>query len=129
MNGAIVLIIDDDEDVRELLSLIARERGFDPWQARDCREGLELMRRAGERLALVLLDYFMPGMDPRVCCRAVLEIAGQRAEVVLVTAAVDPAERARSIGLRYWVGKPFDLDSIEWVWRLGWRPQHDSPAA
>ena len=116
--AGIVIVIDDDQDVRDLLSLIANEKGFEAWQARDCKEGMEQMRRAGDRLALVLLDYFMPGMPPIDCCRAVLQLAGRQVEVVLVTAAVDPAERARTIGLRHWVGKPFSIDSIDWVWRL-----------
>jgi CheY-like chemotaxis protein len=128
MSAGIVLVIDDDEDVRDLLSLIAREHGFDAWQAPDCREGMEQMRRAGDRLALVLLDYFMPGVTPDECCRAVLALAGPRVEVVLVTAAFDPAERARAIGLRHWVGKPFELDSIEWIWRLAARPECEQPA-
>jgi CheY-like chemotaxis protein len=120
----IVLIIDDDEDVRELLALLARDKGFEPWQACDCRQGIELVERAGDRLALVLLDYFMPGMRPIDCCRAIHRLAGEHIQVVLVTAAVDPAERARAIGLRYYVGKPFDLTSIDWIWDLA-RPQLD----
>src|SRR5258706_5898004 len=116
--GRIVVIVDDDEDVRELLGIIAETKGLQPMLAGDCQTGIELVRQAGDRVALVLLDYFMPGMRPVECSRAIVGLTDRRAAVVLVTAAVDPAERARSLALRYYVGKPFDLDSLEWVWRL-----------
>jgi CheY-like chemotaxis protein len=127
MSAPIVLIIDDDEDVRELLALLARDKGFEPWQARDCREGIEQVRRAGDRLSLVLLDYFMPGMPPGDCSCAIRALAGRDVQVVLVTAAVDPAARARAIGLEYYVGKPFDLGSIEWIWGLACRQVAEHP--
>jgi DNA-binding response OmpR family regulator len=117
-----VLIIDDDEDVLELLALMATQNGFEPWKARDCREGIELVRRAGDHLALVLLDYFMPGMKPVECCQGLRSHAGHQVEIVLVTAAVNPAERARALGLQYYIGKPFDLNSLEWVWSLAKPP-------
>jgi CheY-like chemotaxis protein len=114
----IVLIVDDQEDARELLALIARQHGFEAWMARDCAEAIPLARRAGERLALVLLDYFMPGMEPVRCCREIVANARAGTPVVLVTAALDPAERARELGLEHFVGKPFDLDAFDRIWRL-----------
>lgn len=55
-----VLVIDDDKDVRELLSRILKDAGFRPIDARDGKEGLE---RTKDEPSLIILDLEMPRMD------------------------------------------------------------------
>ena len=55
-----VLVIDDDKDVRELLSRLLKDAGYRPIDARDGREGLE---RTKDEPALIILDLEMPRMD------------------------------------------------------------------
>jgi len=55
-----VLVIDDDKDVRELLSRLLKDGGFRSITARDGKEGLE---RAKDEPALIILDLEMPRMD------------------------------------------------------------------
>ena len=55
-----VLVIDDDKDVRELLSRLLKDAGYRPIDARDGKEGLE---RTKDEPALVILDLEMPRMD------------------------------------------------------------------
>ena len=55
-----VLVIDDDKDVRELLSRLLKDAGYRPIDARDGKEGLE---RTKDNPALIILDLEMPRMD------------------------------------------------------------------
>ncbi len=55
-----VLVIDDDKDVRELLSRLLKDAGYRPIDARDGKEGLE---RTKDEPSLIILDLEMPRMD------------------------------------------------------------------
>ncbi len=55
-----VLVIDDDKDVRDLLSRLLKDAGYRPIDARDGKEGLE---RTKDEPALIILDLEMPRMD------------------------------------------------------------------
>jgi len=55
-----VLVIDDDKDVRELLTRLLKDAGYRPIDARDGKEGLE---RTKDEPALIILDLEMPRMD------------------------------------------------------------------
>jgi len=106
-----VLVIDDDPDFLELMRWALEAWHFECVTALDCREGLAALERERDRLEAVLVDYFMPGMEPARCFEA-LRIAAGPVPVVLCTAAADPAGRAREVGVALWISKPFDLDQL-----------------
>ncbi len=55
-----VLVVDDDEGVRELLDATLRRAGLSVLLARDGREGVELFRRHADEIRAVVLDRTMP---------------------------------------------------------------------
>jgi two-component system response regulator MprA len=59
----LVLIVDDDADIREILAEILVEVGFEVLTAANGREALALVRDAGLRPSLIVLDLMMPIMD------------------------------------------------------------------
>jgi CheY-like chemotaxis protein len=111
-----ILVVDDDQDFRELISTAVEPLGACVLQAATAREAIAVLTRERGRVGLVILDYFLPGMDPPQCARAVAELAGS-SNVILCTAAVDPAARAAEVGLTRWLGKPFSLSQLEEVVR------------
>jgi two-component system, OmpR family, response regulator len=58
-----ILVVDDEEAVRDVLIFGLRKKGFRVWQASDGRGALKTYWRYRERIDLVLLDVRMPGMD------------------------------------------------------------------
>jgi serine/threonine-protein kinase len=58
-----VLIVEDDEDIREGLAAVLNARGFRANVAANGREAQELIARTGRRPAVILLDLMMPVMD------------------------------------------------------------------
>jgi DNA-binding response OmpR family regulator len=126
MSDDAILIIDDDADMRDLVRLVVEPTNVDVVQAATCAEGIAALRANRARVRLVLLDYFMPGMEPACCARELCSLAGSNV-VVLCTAAVDPAGRAAEVGLSRWLAKPFELDALETLVREAARRQHEPP--
>jgi DNA-binding response OmpR family regulator len=58
-----ILIIDDDENIRDLLSLILSMNGHKVVTAKDGDEGLALFRRPSAKFDLVITDILMPSKD------------------------------------------------------------------
>ncbi|WP_437481941.1 response regulator [Sorangium sp. So ce1014] len=107
-----VLVIDDDPDFRELIALSLNEWGLQCIQVADCAQALPLLERERDRLRVVLCDYFMPGLSPCDCVKAIRERVDPGVCVVLVSAAVDISELAADLGLARFLAKPFDLDQL-----------------
>jgi CheY-like chemotaxis protein len=107
-----VLVIDDDPDLRELVALVLLDWGLTAIEAEDCASALSQLERERGRLRAVLLDYFMPGLDPHTCTSEILARVDPEVPVVLVSAAVDIGERAAAVGLERVLAKPFDLAEL-----------------
>lgn len=63
LDGATILVIDDDAEIRGLLSALLRRRGMEVLTALDGWEGLALFERHREQIQVILLDLTMPGMN------------------------------------------------------------------
>src|SRR5262245_34105738 len=103
-----VLVIDDDADLRTLICVLGELCGLRVLQADDCANGLKILEREHDRVKIILLDYFMPGTEPKKCAGAIMAKAGPSVRIVLITAAVDAAERAAELKIGQWLSKPFD---------------------
>lgn len=102
-----VLVVDDDEDLRELIThVLARE--FEVVEADRGEQALALLSN-GEFDAVVL-DYMMPGLDGAdLIARARAE--GHALPIVLTSAAIGRGE-AMAMGADDFVPKPFDVAEL-----------------
>jgi PAS domain S-box-containing protein len=67
-----VLVVDDEEQVRKVLTLFLHRMGFDVLEAADGEEGLAAYRLSGDRIKLVLMDLTMPLMGGAEAARRIL---------------------------------------------------------
>jgi len=111
-----VMVIDDDDGVREVLGLALDSEGYDVQYAKDGRQGLELLaRRAAD---LIIVDMRMPEVDGGNFCRSYAEDGGT-SPVILMTARTGREIAADLPGVVETVTKPFDLEYLlELVARL-----------
>ena len=108
-----VLIIEDDEEVRNIAARVLELEGYRVLQAEDGEEGMRLVRES--QVALVLLDLRLPGLDGW----AVLEQIKSEPElsaisVIVFTASVGVPqhERALSMGAADYLVKPLSAAKL-----------------
>jgi CheY-like chemotaxis protein/signal transduction histidine kinase len=89
-----VLIVDDDESTREVVSRHLRRAGYSTVEARDGEEAL--LRARVLTPGLVILDLLMPGVDGFEVLRTIRS-EGMRMPVVVLTGKVLAAEEERSL--------------------------------
>jgi excisionase family DNA binding protein len=110
--GPLVLIVDDDERVREYVRVNLEMEGYAVREAGSAPEGLAVLDEVSPDL--VLLDVMMPEMDGWEMLRRVQERHGVGAiPVVMFSGKVgEGAEEATARGAQGFLGKPFDPQQL-----------------
>jgi excisionase family DNA binding protein len=111
--GPLVLIVDDDERVREYVRVNLEMEGYSVKEAGSADEGLGVLDESTPDL--VLLDVMMPEVDGWEMLRRVQERFGVGAIPVLVfsgTVEERAVADATARGARGFLGKPFDLQQL-----------------
>lgn len=111
-----VLIVEDESDIRELLSEYFRARNYDVVGAADGRAALAAIERDAARFSLVITDLHLPGVDGLAVLKAA-RAANPSIYVVIVTgfASLDSAIQAVRLGAYDYLTKPFSLGQIDVV--------------
>jgi len=112
----LVLVVEDESDIRRIASCTIARLGYGLVQGRDGEEGLELARKY--RPDLVLSDALMPRMDGREMCRRLKEHPETATLKVVVMSALYTSikyqnEAYRAFGVDEYLSKPLDLGSLE----------------
>lgn len=111
-----VLVIDDDNDTREVLSEFCRSLGLGVGTAVDGRSALATIERAPAQYRVVLTDICMPDVDGFEVLKRVRTVSPS-CYVVMITgyATLDSALRAVHDGAYDYLPKPFALGQLEVV--------------
>jgi DNA-binding response OmpR family regulator len=112
MDGPYVLVVDDDALVRETIAQVLALEEIAAELAPDVPNALELARR--RRPAVVLLDYYLPGMNGDAFCRGFAADPGRAGTriVVLTAAEQDLATIRAHCGADDLIRKPFGIDEL-----------------
>ena len=103
-----ILVIDDEQSIRDLLDTLLRRKGYDVVLAESGQKGLEIFRR--ERPDVLVLDLKMPGMDGLTVLQQVHSLNPTQPVIMLTGAGTPEAERqARALGVTEYVEKEFSL--------------------
>lgn len=110
MTAKRILVIDDEDDIREVAQLcLEMLGGWEVLTACSGREGLVLAE--AEQPDAILLDVMMPDMDGLATFQKLqANIATQHIPVILLTAKVQSADRHRfaKVGVTEMIAKPFN---------------------
>jgi len=100
-----VLVIDDEENVCELITLYFEKAGYEVVCAADGAEGIDMIRT--HRPDLVILDLMLPGMDGLDVCKEIRR--SSNIPLIMLSARVDEVDRVLGleIGADDYVTKPF----------------------
>ena len=113
-NKPVVLVADDDDDIRDLVAFRLDRAGYDVLRAGDGQEALDLARE--HRPDLAVLDVMMPRMTGYDVTRELrADQATSRIPVILLTARVQEADVARGFeaGADDYVKKPFSPQELK----------------
>jgi len=111
-----ILIVDDEQSYRQLLTLVFQEEGHSVRTGMNGRQALELI--AEEPAEIIISDVKMPDMDGIQLLRSLRETQPQIG-VVLMTAfaSVDTAREAFKLGADDFIQKPFDVEELKLIVR------------
>ncbi len=106
-----LLIVDDEAGIRESLSSILREEGYEVETAGSAEEALE--RSAGGEIEVILLDVWLPGMDGLEALSR-LQAMPQPPVVIMVSGhgTIETAVRATKLGAFDFIEKPLSLEKV-----------------
>src|SRR3990170_8827417 len=101
-----ILVVDDDESIRELAGLYLQKEGYEVLSAADGPQALEATREA--RPALVVLDIMLPGMSGFEVCRALRQESD--VPILMLTARDEDVDKivGLELGADDYLTKPFN---------------------
>ncbi|MFL5772785.1 MAG: PleD family two-component system response regulator [Flavisolibacter sp.] len=113
-----ILIIDDDPDVRTVMSHLMKQQGYDVSTASGREEALAALRQF--RPSVVLLDVLLSGSDGRELCKEIKSSdQWKHITVIMFSAHPGAAENIESFGADDFISKPLNTDILlEKVGRL-----------
>ncbi len=106
-----ILVIDDEEFVRSVLSRTLAQASHQVTLAEDGEKGIRLFKEG--KFDVVLTDLGMPGMPGWEVCRVIKTIS-PRTPVGMITGWGDKIAQSKmeEYGLDFYISKPFDLQQI-----------------
>ena len=108
-----VLVADDEELMREVVSMMLEDHGGRPLPVADGDKAIEVFRAHSDEIRFVLLDFSMPKKNGYEACCEILEIKPEVCVIILSGLEVAPEVRElRDRGRVEFVAKPFREDEL-----------------
>ena len=108
-----ILVVDDENHVRDVTEMMLAQFGFDVVGASDGAEAVEIIREKGNHFDLVVMDLTMPRMSGE---QAFLEMRKILPDLkVVMTSGYNEADAISDLGHKGIFGflqKPFDLEKL-----------------
>jgi signal transduction histidine kinase/ActR/RegA family two-component response regulator len=109
IGGANILLVDDDNDVREVTAAMLRDLGYRVYEAGSGRAALDLLQRE-PNIDLMLVDFAMPGMSGAEVARRVRKMRPSLL-TLFITGFADRTALA-GVGESRIIGKPFRHEDL-----------------
>lgn len=106
-----VMVVDDDDGVRECVSEVLREEGFEVLEARDGEEALQLLHD-GARPVVIISDARMPGLDGYELRAAMMQDERLSTIPFVLASATPNRATAESAGVTAYLDKPFGAEKL-----------------
>lgn len=111
MSPQAVLVVEDDEDVRDAVAYVLGSAGYEVREASNGRDALDVIVARGLP-DLILLDMNMAIMNGWEFAGELKRRGLRTCPIVVLTAAHDAQRSAEEIGAVAFIGKPFELEAL-----------------
>jgi CheY-like chemotaxis protein len=105
-----VLIIDDDQDIRELLKILLEADGYRAVIASDGVEAWGLIE--AEAPAVIVLDLMMPRMDGEKFLERLRASPHAKTPVIIMSGDESAQRKAQELNAEYCLTKPVEFDEL-----------------
>jgi two-component system response regulator PilR (NtrC family) len=106
-----VLVVDDEQSMRDMLRIVLRRDGYDVMVARDGKEAVELLQK--QPVDLLLSDIRMPDVSGVDVLRAAKDINRDIVAIMMTAfASTDTAVEALRLGANDYFTKPYSMDEL-----------------
>ena len=112
MNTYTILIVDDEEDIRELLKYNLNQNGYNTVLAHD---GMDALIKIDSKIDLVLLDLMMPNLDGYQTCQKIREnLSTKNIPIIFLTAKNTDDDEIKGFesGCDDFIVKPISIKKI-----------------
>jgi CheY-like chemotaxis protein len=110
-SGELILVVEDNEYVRSIMTSTLRSAGYQVVQAADGNEGMAAFARHQDQARLILMDVDLPGRDGLTCLREIRS-AGSEIPVIVITGSVDVDPETQFSGDEFLLRKPFQMSDV-----------------
>jgi two-component system chemotaxis response regulator CheY len=110
MSAERILVVDDDESIRQIVRLCLTDEGFMVREAANGQAAIEVL--AEFEPDLILLDLRMPVMDGWEFARRYEQLPVAHAPIIAFVAALNAEQECAMLSTASIVSKPFDLDDL-----------------
>lgn len=108
-----ILVVDDEEMIRNSTRDILEHFGYSVLLAEDGEQALDVYRKNGEDIDLVILDLGMPGMGGRQCLKELLRLNSDMKVIIASGYSPDTLQDDFLVqGAREFVGKPYQARNL-----------------
>jgi len=108
-----ILLVDDEEAIRELGKDILTRFGYTVLMASDGETALEIYRENKKEISLVILDIIMPGMGGRKCLEELLKINPELRIIIASGYSMNgPSKEVLKAGAKGFISKPYNINQI-----------------
>jgi two-component system response regulator PilR (NtrC family) len=113
-NMSRILVVDDEQSMRDFLSIMLKKEGYDVVTAENGGSALKAIQ--AEIFDLVITDVKMPGVDGIEVLKTIKEVSPETV-VIMITAfaTAETAVEAMKLGAYDYITKPFKVDEIKLV--------------
>jgi CheY-like chemotaxis protein len=115
VQGPLVLVVDDDDAIRDALRDVLAEAGFATLNAGHGLDALHVLNGLEEPPNLILLDLMMPVMDGWTFCEIRRRNGILREIPVVALSAVPITESNWPDGINSFLAKPINVTELTWI--------------
>ncbi|MGG7199147.1 response regulator transcription factor [Clostridium butyricum] len=105
-----ILIIEDEEDIRDIITYYIKKEGYNVRSASNGKEGINIA--FNEKIDLIILDLMLPDISGYNVCREISK--NKNVPIIMLTARNDIVDKIRGleIGADDYITKPFDIREV-----------------
>ncbi len=111
--GELILIVDDEADIREITTTTLGKYGYRVLSARDGQEAVEIYRQRGSEIHLIVTDIVMPNLDGPAMIRA-LRAFDPNALIIATSGerAPEKIDDVKRLGVSAFLPKPYTAERL-----------------